>query len=112
VIAHFARCVAARELDQLVALYELEAVFVDAAGSAAVGAAAIREALAGLLSLEPEFKVAPVSVQRAGGIALVCNAWELQGRTADGGLVDLRGTSNVVLREQSDASWRMLIDRP
>jgi uncharacterized protein (TIGR02246 family) len=111
-IAHFSRCVRERDLDGLVALYEPSAVLVPEPGSEVSGHQDIRGALQGLLAMRPELEVVTVEVHRAGDVALITNEWKLKGTGPDGAAVAQSGRSSVVLRQQPDASWRLLIDRP
>jgi ketosteroid isomerase-like protein len=53
-----------------------------------------------------------VEVHEADDIALVIVDWELRGTAPDGTAVTQGGRSADVLRRQSDATWRVLIDHP
>jgi ketosteroid isomerase-like protein len=53
-----------------------------------------------------------VEVHEADDIALVIVDWELRGTAPDGTAVTHGGRSADVLRRQSDATWRVLIDHP
>jgi ketosteroid isomerase-like protein len=99
-------------LDGLVALYEPAATFTVEPGKVVAGAAAIREALAGFLSLKPRITLSPRVLANAGDIAMVSSKWKLQGTAPDGSSVDLSGESAEVLRRQSDGTWKFIIDNP
>jgi len=56
--------------------------------------------------LESEVK----TVLKASDIALVITEWSFNGIGPDGKAVKLAGKATDVLRQQSDGSWRVLID--
>ena len=77
----------ARDLDNLVALYEAQASLMNEDGTAARGTAAIREAMQGLFAALPEGKITMkvVRVVRAGDdLAVLYNDWSMVGKAADG----------------------------
>lgn len=113
VIEEFAERLNARDLDGALALYEPDAAFQAQPGQPPVqGAAAIREALAGFLALEPAMSGEIVKVVEAGDVALVMNRWALRGTQPDGAPIELAGTSADVVRRQGDGSWRVVVDDP
>jgi uncharacterized protein (TIGR02246 family) len=108
----FVQCVHADDLDELLALYEPDAVFEPEPGVVCTGTAEIREALAAFLSLRPSMVVQPIQILVAADVALVVNEWTMQGTGPDGSAVSQGGRSADVVRRQPDGSWRVLIDRP
>jgi ketosteroid isomerase-like protein len=46
------------------------------------------------------------------GTALASNDWTLTARAPDGEAIRQTGRSTVVMRQQRDGGWRMLIDKP
>ena len=111
-MARFTEYVHARKLDELVALYESDAVFAPQPGVVHVGTEAIRSALAPMLGLSPRMETRIASVHVASDTALVVVDWTLQGVAPDGGAVSQGGRSADVLRRQADGTWRVLIDHP
>jgi uncharacterized protein (TIGR02246 family) len=113
VIALFAAALHDGRLDDAVALYEPDAVFIPAPGTAPIsGIDQIRAALASLTALRPILTPDIRKVVQAGDIATVLNAWQLDGTTPDGTSLHLSGTSADVLRRRPDGSWGLLIDDP
>ena len=113
VITLFAEALRDGRLDDAVALYEPDAVFVPQPGAEPVaGTEAIREALAGFTALRPTLTPDVRKVVRAGDIATVLNSWQLDGTAPDGSALHLSGTSADVLRRRPDGSWALLIDDP
>lgn len=108
----FAEFVRARDLDSLVGLYEPSAVFEPQPGVVVEGVAAIRDALAAMLALQPELVADTVQVLYADDIALVVNEWTMTATAPDGTRLQRGGRSADVLRRQADGSWLVLIDRP
>jgi uncharacterized protein (TIGR02246 family) len=98
----------AGDLDGLVALYEPNAIFVPQDGEVLHGSAAIREALAGFVALQPKLKM---NVTRAipigSDLAMLYNDWSMVagGQTANGKAIEL-------MRRQADGSWRFVLDAP
>lgn len=98
------------DLEAAVALYEPEACVVPEPGTMVKGTAAIRETLAGFLSLKPTVTAPPSQVIQTGNVAAVFNTWSLKGTGPDGSAVDLTGNSAEVVRQQADGTWLYLID--
>ena len=113
VITLFAAALHDGRLDDAVALYEPDAVFLPEPGAAPIhGTSQIRAALASFTALRPTLTPDIRKVVQAGDIATVLNAWQLDGTTPDGMPVHLSGTSADVLRRRPDGSWGLLIDDP
>lgn len=112
VMTLFAQYVSERALDALVSLYEPGALFVPAPGVAHAGHASIRAALAEMLELAPSLETKVLEVHQSNGTALVIVDWSLCGTLPDGTAVNQTGRSADVLRQQSDGTWRVLIDHP
>lgn len=108
----FAERVNTRDLEALVALYEPQAVFVPAPGVVHHGHAAIRGALAELLSLAPVMQTEVKEVYEEGDTALAVVEWSLRGTAPDGSAVVQGGKSADVLRRRADGTWRVSIDHP
>ncbi len=113
VITLFAAALHDGRLDDAVALYEPDAVFIPQPGAVPIsGADQIRAALASFAALRPTLVPDIRKVVQAGGIATVLNAWQLDGTGPDGTSLHLSGTSADVLRRRRDGSWGLLIDDP
>jgi uncharacterized protein (TIGR02246 family) len=113
VITLFAAALHDGRLDDALALYEPDAVFIPQPGAEPLhGLDQIRAALAGFAALRPTLTPDIRQVVRAGEIATVLNAWTLDGTGPDGSPLHLSGTSADVLRRRTDGSWGLLIDDP
>jgi len=99
-------------LDNLVALYEPNAMLVAQPGQAAEGHAAIRQALSQFLGMKPTLTPGRISVVTAGDIALSVLKWTLKGTGPDGKPVQMEGATSDVLRKQPDGRWLFVIDNP
>ena len=108
----FARALNAGDLEALLALYEPKASFTPQPGQPVTGTAAIREALAGFLSLKPVISIDTTLLGEADDIALMTSRWRLTGTGPDGSPVELAGNSIEVARWQPDGSWLFVVDRP
>jgi ketosteroid isomerase-like protein len=87
----FEKALNAGDLDGLLALYEPNAAFTSQPGRVVQGTAAIREAIAGFLSLKPSMALETKVLAEAGGIALLTSRWRLTGTGPDGAAVELTG---------------------
>jgi uncharacterized protein (TIGR02246 family) len=99
-------------IEQVVALYESDAVLVPQPGQVVHGTAAIREALQGFLSLKLPIQLECKRVLVMAELALVSSTWKLSGTGPDGSAVDLGGNTTEVVRRQADGTWRYVIDDP
>ena len=106
--ALFERHMNAGELDALVAL-QPNAILVGAAGQpAAVGQAAIREALAPMIAAKA---LRVVRAERAGDdLALLYNDWSASSTAPDGATVEMSGKAIEIIRRQPDGTWRLAMD--
>lgn len=100
------------DLDGLLALYEPDTAYVVRPGETVVGEVAVREAIVGLLALQPSVTLEPVFVVRTGDLALLISRWHLTGTGSDGTPVDVGGQTGDVVRQQGDGTWRYAIDNP
>ena len=100
------------DLDSLMPLYESEAAFATQPGSLAPGAAGIREALTGFISMNGKLDLEVTRVLEAGDLALVIGVWSFDGTGPDGEPVHLAASNADVLRRQQDGTWRFVIDNP
>ncbi|MEA2584173.1 MAG: hypothetical protein QOF33_2258 [Thermomicrobiales bacterium] len=100
------------DLDGLMTLYEPDAAFVVRPGQVVTGLAAVRQATADLLTLQPRATLEVSAVVRAGDLALLISRWHLTGTGVDGTAVDTGGQTSDVARWQEDGTWRFAIDNP
>jgi uncharacterized protein (TIGR02246 family) len=113
VITQFAATLHDGRLDDALALYEPDAVFIPEPGAAPLhGKDAIRVALAGFAALRPVLTSDIRKVVQAGDIATVLNAWQLDATAPNGTPMHMSGTSADVLRRRPDGTWALLIDDP
>jgi uncharacterized protein (TIGR02246 family) len=100
------------DIDQVMQLYEADAVLVPQPGQVVNGTPAIREALLGFLALKLPINLERKRVLALGDLALVSSTWKLSGTGPDGSAVDLGGNTTEVIRRQADGTWRYAIDDP
>lgn len=101
----------ARDTETLLSLYEPEATFVVPTGETVVGPAAIAEVLGPFFEMNPQIDLRTERVLQTGDLALVYSSWTVNGTGPDGPVV-MTGDSKVVLREQADSTWKLIIDDP
>jgi len=112
VLASIVNGINSGDLESLMPLYESEAAFATQPGSLAPGAAGIREALTGFISMNGKLDLQVTRVLEAGDLALVIGTWSFDGTGPDGEPVHLTANNADVLRRQTDGTWRFVIDNP
>lgn len=109
----FATAYNSGSLDNLLSLYESEAHLVDQENTVSVGLNAVSDLLQkNLLKLGGEMISKSQYVITANDIALICANWVITTTNLNGEKVEVRGKSVVIVRRQSDGSWKYLIDHP
>ena len=99
-------------LESLMALYEAEACFATQPGQLAKNPESIRDSLRNFIDLKGKLDLKVKRVLQASDLALVTTEWSFSGTGADGKPVNLSAKSADVLRQQSDGTWRFVIDNP
>lgn len=99
-------------IEALMALYEPEAILVPAPGKRATGQAAIHQALTAFLRLHPTITCKNNYCIRVGPIAMLQGEWTMSFIGDDGKTIQQSSRTAEVVRQQSDGSWRYLIDHP
>ncbi len=102
----------ARDIDQLTAIYDAEAVFVPPDAEPVRGIDAIRKHLSEMLESEPTLESETILAVRSGDTAMLRARWSLTYRSADGEVVSDRGESTEIVRLQRDGTWKCIIDSP
>jgi uncharacterized protein (TIGR02246 family) len=100
------------DLAMLTPLYERDAAFATEPGGLAHGAAGIRDALAGFISMQGVLDLRVTRVLEVDDLALVTGVWSFDGTGPDGEPVRLEASNADVLRRQADGTWRFVIDNP
>jgi len=104
--------VGAGDMDAIIATFEENGVLVGQPGTIAQGTAALREAFAGFMAINPQITVHAHEVIQAGDIALHSSTWTMRGEAPGGHPIEETGFSTVVLRRQDNGEWLMVIDNP
>jgi uncharacterized protein (TIGR02246 family) len=102
----------AGDLDSLVTLYEPLACFASQPGQLAKSPDGIRESLRGFIDMNGKLDLKVKRVLRASDLALVTTEWSFSGTGSNGKRVDMTAKSADVLRQQTDGTWRFVIDNP
>ena len=108
----FEHALNAGDIDALVALYEPQAALMPSPGNVVVGAAAIREALAGCLAAKPTITTSGKLVAQTGDVALLANRWTLNMTGPDGKPTTMTGNAVEVARRQPAGHWLFAMDMP
>jgi len=108
----FEHALNAGDIDALVALYEPQAALMPSPGNVVVGAAAIREALAGFLAAKPTITTSGKLVAQTGDVALLANRWTLNMIGPDGTPTTMTGNAVEVARRQPAGHWLFAMDMP
>ena len=108
--AAFAAAYNSGDIEQLLALYEPDAILAPQPGLRAAGLEAIREALLGLLGLGGTMRSENLYCLRSGDIALLQGSWTLSTADREGEPVELASRTAEVVRRQPDGSWLYVAD--
>ena len=108
--AAFAAAVSSGDVEQLLALYEPDALLAPQPGLRARGTTELRAALGELLTLGGTMESRNVYCMRVDDLALLQGEWRLVGTAPDGSPLELTSRTAEVVRRQPDGSWRYVID--
>jgi ketosteroid isomerase-like protein len=106
----FATAVNSGDIENLLELYEADALLAARPGERARGADEIRAALAGLLALGGTMESRNVYCMQVEDIALLQGEWRLVTTGPDASLLELTSRTAEVVRRQPDGSWLYVID--
>lgn len=102
----------AGDISSLINLYEIDACFVSRAGQVVKGIENIRQSLQSFINMNGKLESKVNGVIQTSDIALVNTEWSFNGTGPNGKSVAITGKATDVLRQQSDGTWRILIDNP
>jgi uncharacterized protein (TIGR02246 family) len=102
----------AGDISSLINLYEIDACFVSQAGQVVKGIENIRQSLQSFINMNGKLESKVNGVIETSDIALVNTEWSFNGTGPNGKSVAITGKATDVLRQQSDGTWRILIDNP
>jgi ketosteroid isomerase-like protein len=100
------------DISSLISLYETEACFVSQEGEVVKGIDNVRQRLRSFINMNGRIESKVIGVVQTNDIALVNTEWSFNGSGPDGKPVTITGKATDVLRQQSDGTWRILIDNP
>lgn len=100
------------DISSLISLYETEACFVSQEGEVVKGMDNVRQRLQSFINMNGRIESKVIGVVQTNDIALVNTEWSFNGSGPDGKAVTITGKATDVLRQQSDGTWRILIDNP
>jgi uncharacterized protein (TIGR02246 family) len=102
----------AGDISSLINLYEIDGCFVSQAGQVVKGIENIRQSLQSFINMNGKLESKVNGVIQTSDIALVNTEWSFNGTGPNGKSVTITGKATDVLRQQSDGTWRILIDNP
>lgn len=111
-VTQFVNAMNQGDLEAALSRYEPGASLVVKPGVVVTGTMALREALAGFLTLKPTLTSEAQQVVEAGDVALYCARWNLSGTDPAGNPVQMSGRSSDILRRQPDGNWLIALDNP
>lgn len=105
------------DLDAALDCYAPDAVFVAEPGQTLRDRSAIREALDGMLAMQPTLVTATACVFEIGDTALYHGAWTMTAPAPEDAdfhmkTVRMEGRSSDVLRRFPDGKWMIVVDNP
>jgi ketosteroid isomerase-like protein len=96
----------------LMTLYEKEACFASKPGQVVKDLESIRRTLLGFIDMGGKLEAKVKRVLQANNLALLITEWSINGTEPDGTPINLTGRGTVVLRQQPDGTWLMVIENP
>jgi ketosteroid isomerase-like protein len=96
----------------LMTLYENEACFASNSRQVVKDLESIRQTLQGFIDIGGKLEAKVKRVLHASDLALLITKWSINGTEPDGKPINLTGRGTVVLRHQSDVTWRIVIENP
>jgi len=96
----------------LMTLYENDACFASKPGQVVKDLESIRQSLQSFIDTRGKLEVKVKRVLQASDLALIITEWSINGTESDGKPINLTGRGNVVLHQQSDGTWRIVIENP
>ena len=102
----------AGNIESLMTLYEPESCFAFQPGEIVRGEQGVRQSLQAFIDMKGNLELKVTRVIMTGNLALVISKWTFNGIGNNGSHAKLTGTASDVLRQQSDGTWRMIIDNP
>jgi uncharacterized protein (TIGR02246 family) len=108
--AAFAAAVRSGDVEQVVALYEPDALLAPQPGARARGIQQIRSALADLIALGGTIESRNNYCMQVGELALLQGEWRLATTGPDGSPTELTARTAEIVRRQPDGSWLYVVD--
>lgn len=93
-------------------LYESDACFASQPGQFIKGREGIRQSIQEFVDMHGKLESKIKRVFQTSDLALVISEWSFSGTGPDGNPVNLASIATDVLRQQSDGTWRVIIDNP
>jgi uncharacterized protein (TIGR02246 family) len=112
VLSSVTECINSGNLDSLKLLYESDSCFASQPGQFIKGRESIRQNIQGFIDMRGKLESKIKRVLRAADLALVISEWSFSGIGQEGNPVNIASTATDVLRQQSDGTWRVIIDNP
>lgn len=110
--ATFASAYNSGDVDNLLALYEPEAILITSNGSSEQGVSNLRQTLSSLLNLRGTMVSNNIFCIRFENIALLRAHFTLNGLDASGNGIEVAGHTSELVRKQPDGRWLYIVDHP
>ena len=102
----------AKNVSSLSDMFETDACFQVQPGQDVKGLENIRQSLRGFIDMNGNLRSNVKGVIQASNLALVNTEWLFSGTGPDGKPFNIGGKATDILRQQSDGTWRIVIDNP
>lgn len=106
----FAEAYNSGDIENLMTLYEPDAILAPQPGQRAAGSLEIRAALSGFLALKGKMTSRNEYCMRSGDIALLQASWTLAGVGGSGEPINLASRTAEVVRRQQGGHWLYVLD--
>jgi uncharacterized protein (TIGR02246 family) len=108
--AAFAAAVRSGDVEQVLALYEPDALLAPQPGRRARGLDEIRAALVALIAIGGTIESRNNYCMQVGDLALLQGEWQLRTTAPDGSPLELGSRTAEIVRRQPDGSWLYVVD--
>jgi len=112
VLRSVTECINSGNIDSLMTLYESDTCFASQPEKFIKGRESIRQNIQQFINMRGMLESKIKRRFQTSNLALIISEWSFSGTGPEGNPVNIASTATDVLRQQSDGTWRVIIDNP